>query len=111
MEQPPHFVASMGKSVVNKKKKSLCGFKQSPWAWFGKLSQAIEKFGVQKSKSDHYVFYRQSDGDIILLVVYVDNIVITSSDSRGILSLKSFFHTQLYTKDLGILKYFLGVRS
>ena len=42
-------------------------------------------------------------------VVYVDDIVITVSDSKGISSLKSFLHSQFYTKDLGMLRYFLGI--
>ena len=46
---------------------------------------------------------------IILLVVYVDDIVISRSDSIEISSLKSFFHCQFHTKDLGMLRYFLGV--
>jgi len=83
--------------------------KQSPRAWFGKFSQAIEKFGMTKSKSDHSVFYEQSKAGIILLVVYVNDIVITGSDITGISSLKSFLHPQFHTKDLGMLKYFLGV--
>ena len=39
----------------------------------------------------------------------MDDIVITGSDSRGILFFKSFIHIQFYTKDLGTLKYFLSV--
>ena len=39
----------------------------------------------------------------------MDDIVITGSDSKGILSLKSFLHSQFHTKDLGMLKYFLGI--
>ena len=62
-----------------------------------------------KSKSDYSVFYKNSSSGIILLVVYVDDIVIIGSYSKGILSLKSFFHNQFHTKDLGMLKYFLGV--
>ena len=46
---------------------------------------------------------------MILLEVYVDDIVITGSDSKGILSVKSFLHGQYHTKDLGMLKYFLSV--
>lgn len=65
---------------------------------------------MMKSKSDYFVFYKQSKVGFILLVVYVDDITSTRSDNVGILSLKPFFHTQFHTKDLlGILKYFLGV--
>ena len=39
----------------------------------------------------------------------MDDIVITGSDSTGILSLKSFLQGQFHTKDLGMLRYFLGV--
>ena len=38
--------------------------------------------------------------------MYVDDIIITGNDMTGITSL---FHGQFHTKDLGILKYFLGV--
>ena len=84
---------------------------ESPRAWFGKFSQAVETFGMQKSKSNHSVFYKNSSSGINLLVVYVDDIIITRSDPKGILSLKSFLHSQFHTKDLGMLKYFLGVGS
>src|SRR5262249_24456397 len=65
--------------------------------------------GMTKSKLDHSIFYRQSKAGIILLVVYVNDIVITGNDTIRISSLKSFLHTQFHTKDLGMLKYFLGV--
>ena len=39
----------------------------------------------------------------------MDDIVIIESDSIGISSLKSFLHGQFHTKDLGMLRYFLGV--
>ena len=90
-------------------RKSLYGLKQSPRAWFGKFIQAVKEFGMQKSKSNHSVFYRNSSSGIILLVVYVDDIVITGSDSKGISSLKSFLYSQFHTKNLGMLKYFLGI--
>ena len=45
-----------------------------------------------------------------MLVVYVDDIVITMNEMAGISSLKSFLHSQFHTKGLGMLKYFLGVK-
>ena len=109
MKQPTGFVAQGEIGRVCRLRKSLYGLKQSPHAWFGKFSQAVEEFGMQKSKSDYFVFYRNSNSGIIPLVVYVDDIVITGSDSEGISSLKSFLHSQFHTKDLGMLRYFMSV--
>ena len=92
MEQPLGFVAQEEIGKVCRLQKSLYGLKQSPRAWFSKFSHTVEKFGLQKSKSDNFVFYRNSNSGIILLVVYVDDIVITGSDSTRISSLKSFLH-------------------
>jgi len=109
MQQPPGFVAQGENGKVCHLKKSLYGLKQSPRAWFGKFSEVVQKFGLTKSNCDHSVFYRQSAVGIILLVVYVDDIVITGSDYAGISSLKLFLHSMFHTKDLGQLKYFLGI--
>ena len=109
MEQPLGFVAQREIGRVCCLRKSLYGLKQSPRARFGKLSKVIDKFGKHKSKSDHSVCYRNSQASIILLVVHVDDIIITEDDMTSISSLKFFLHGQFHTKDLGMLKYFLGV--
>ena len=93
MEQPPRFVAREEIGKVCRLRKSLYGLKQSHRVWFDKFSQAVETFGMQKSKSDHSVFYKNSSYGIILLEMYVDGIVITRSDFKGILSLKYFLHS------------------
>ena len=98
MEQPLGFVAQGEIGRVCCLQKSLYGLKQSPCTWFGMFSEVLEKFGMQKSKSDHSVYYRNSQAGII-----------TGDDIAGISSLKSFLHGQFHTKDLGMLKYFLGV--
>ena len=109
MDQPLGFVVQGEIGKVCRLQKSLYGLKQSSRAWFGKFSQAVEEFGMLKSKSNNSVFYRNSSSGIILLVVYVDDIVITGSNSKGISSLKSFLQSQFRTKDLGMLRYFLGI--
>ncbi|KAJ9678523.1 hypothetical protein PVL29_020646 [Vitis rotundifolia] len=96
MEQPPGFVAQ-GE------------YGKSPCAWFGKFSKEIQAFGMNKSKKDHSVFYKKSTASIILLVVYVDDIVITGNNHAGIFYLKAFMYSKFHTKDLGELKYFLGI--
>ncbi|KAJ9689557.1 hypothetical protein PVL29_014974 [Vitis rotundifolia] len=95
MEQPPRFVAQGEYGKVCCLKKALYGLKQSPRAWFGKFNKEIQAYGMNKSKKDHFVFYKKSAVGIILLVVYVDDI--------------TFVHSKFHTKDLGELKYFLGI--
>nr|CAD1821673.1 unnamed protein product [Ananas comosus var. bracteatus] len=109
IEQPPGFVAQRELGRVCRLRKSLYGLKQSPRAWFGRFSEVVQEFGMKKSKCDHSVFYRHSETGLILLVVYVDDIVITGNDTAGISSLKFFLQTQFQTKDLGVLNYFLGI--
>ena len=60
MEQPPGFVTQGDIGRVCCLLISVYGLKQSPCAWFDKFSEVIEKFGMQKSKSNHSVFYKNS---------------------------------------------------
>ena len=60
IEQPPGFVAQEKMGKVCRLWKSLYGLKQSPRAWFGKFSQVVKTFGMQKSKSNYFVFYKNS---------------------------------------------------
>ena len=71
-------------------RKSLYGLKQSPRSWFGRFSDMVLAFGLKRSQSDHTVFYKNTNLGSILLVVYVDDIVLAGSDSKGIDDLKSF---------------------
>ena len=64
---------------------------------------------MKKSKHDHSMFYKQSDLGYILFIVYVDDIVIIGSNKLEILKLKTFLQIKFETKNLGVLRYFLGI--
>ncbi|WMV45012.1 hypothetical protein MTR67_038397 [Solanum verrucosum] len=110
MEQPPGFVAQGESRLVCKLRRSLYGLKQSPRAWFGHFRVVVQQFGMIQIEVDHFVFYKHSSHDKhIFLIVYVDDIVITRDDHEGIAQFKQHLSSHFQTKDLGKLKYFLGI--
>ena len=110
MEQPLDFVAQGESSgLVCRLRKSLYDLKQSPKAWFGKFSNVVQQFGMTRIEADHSVFYRHSSAGCIYLVVYLDDIVLTGSDHHGISQVKQHLYQHFQTKDLGKLRYFLGI--
>ena len=110
MEQPLGFVAQGESGFVCKLRCSLYGLKQSPRAWFSRFSSVVQEFDMIRSTVNHYVFYyHTSTGQCIYLIFYVDDIVITGSDQDGIQKLKQHLFSHFQTKDLGKLKYFLGI--
>ena len=109
MEQPPGYVAQGESSKVCKFKKARCGLKQSPRAQFDKFNQVANSYGLKQTSSDHSVFVRHGEKCTIILAVYVDDIIITDSDSDGIQLLKSHLSKHFHMKDLRLLRYFLGI--
>ncbi|XP_043808465.1 uncharacterized mitochondrial protein AtMg00810-like [Manihot esculenta] len=109
MEQPPGFVTQGESGLVCRLRRSLYGLKQSPRAWFGRFNTVVQQFGMSRSNSDHSVFFRYNGDRCIYLVVYIDNIVITGNDHDGISQFKQHLFSHFQTKDLGKLKYFLGI--
>ena len=55
------------------------------------------------------MFFHTSDRGKILLIVYVDDIIITGDDNQGLDDLKRYLQNSFRTKDLGKLRYFLGI--
>uniref|UniRef100_A0A2N9J8J4 CCHC-type domain-containing protein n=1 Tax=Fagus sylvatica TaxID=28930 RepID=A0A2N9J8J4_FAGSY len=91
-------------------RRALYGLKQAPRAWFAKFSSSIvHQFGFSSSSHDTALFIRRSDKGMILLLLYVDDMIITGDDHSGISDFKLFLHQQFEMKDLGHLSYFLGL--
>ena len=59
---------------------------------------------------DHSIFIRTSSSGYVFLVVYVDDILVTGSDTTGISETKQYQSQHFVTKDIGIPKYFLDIK-
>ena len=90
-------------------RRALYGLKQAPRAWFAKFSSTVSQHGFSGSSFDTTLFLRRSGHGITILLLYVDDMVITGDDMQGIQDLKLFLGRQFEMKDLGPLDYFLGL--
>ncbi|RVW60936.1 Retrovirus-related Pol polyprotein from transposon RE1 [Vitis vinifera] len=110
MEIPPGFEESMAKNQVCKLQKSLYGLKQSPRAWFDRFTKAVLKLGYKQGQADHTLFVKKSHaGKLAILIVYVDDIILSGNDMGELQNLKKYLSEEFEVKDLGNLKYFLGM--
>ncbi|CAL5323354.1 unnamed protein product [Camellia sinensis] len=86
--------------------KSLYGPKQSPQAWFGCFNYVISMGFVQCHSAHTCFIHRNSMDQCIILLIYVDDIILTSDDSVSIGQVKKNLGQTFDIKDIGCLKYF-----
>ena len=88
MQPPPGL--SIESNKVCHLRHALYGLKQVPRAWFAKFSSIISRLGYMASHYDSALFLCRTDKGTILLLLYVDDMIITSDDLSGIQELKDF---------------------
>ncbi|XP_019090145.1 PREDICTED: uncharacterized protein LOC109128387 [Camelina sativa] len=65
--------------------------------------------GFRRSEADHTLFTLQSDLVIVVVLIYVDDIIVSGDKKDGIRDTKHFLKSVFDIKDLGEMKYFLGI--
>lgn len=109
MKQPPGFVNPNCPTHVCKVVKSLYGLKQALRAWNAKFTSYLVVVGFKAYLSDSSLFVKQVGTDMIILLLYVNDVILIGSnivliqfviDNQGIM---------FDLKDMGPLTYFLGL--
>jgi len=109
MVAPPR-LTSIPPGKVCKLRKALYGLKQASKEWFVKLSSSfLLSMGYTQSMNDHSLFINSSKGSFTALLVYVDDIILTRNDKEEIARIKQALNQTFKIKDLGNLRYFLGL--
>ena len=69
----------------------------------------MKKKGFRQSNSDHTLFLKNQNGKVIALIIYVDDMIITGDNNKEIIELQEHLSKEFEMKNLGGLKYFLGI--
>lgn len=90
-------------------KKSLYGIRQTLWCWFFKFTTAFRACGFRQSYADYSLFTFTSTCVFLCVLIYADDLLITENFEHSIDKFKNYLGTYFCMKDLGPLKYFLGI--
>jgi hypothetical protein len=109
MEQPHGYVQN-DSSLVCCLKKSCYGLKKAPQAWYAKMDNFLIATGFSRCHFDPSVYTKKVGIHLITLVLYVDDLIITGSDSKLLNHVKTSLKKKFEMTDLGFLHYFLGLQ-
>lgn len=110
MKQPQGFEDPKQPQSVCKLKKSLYGLKPAPKAWNAKFTGYLLALGFKMSQSDPSLFVKHTGSDVLALLLYVDDIILTCSSDALIQEVIDDLSSVFELKDLGLLTYFLGLQ-
>jgi hypothetical protein len=110
MIQPPGFVHSDYPNHVCKLYKSLYELKQAPRAWFECFTSHLLTIGFTASTADPSLFVFRQGSTLLYLLLYVDDIILTGNSTAAITSSITQLAVTFELKDLGPLRYFLGLQ-
>jgi len=105
----PQGVITSKPNQVCKLMKFLYGLKQASRKWYEKLTSLLLANQYTQSQSDHSLFIKNTNTSFTILLVYVDDVIIAGNSMLEFHNIKFILHSTFKIKDLGQLKYFLGL--
>lgn len=91
--------------------KFLCGLKQALRVWNDRFTKFLPSLGFQSTYSDFSLFIKYVGHELVVLLLYVDDIIFTGSASDAIAQVITAHTHEFDIKDLGFLHYFSGIHS
>lgn len=107
----PQGVLNVPPNKVCRLLKSLYGLKQASRKWYERLSNLLLSLGFKQAHSDHSLFTNITTTSYTALLIYVDDIVLVGDSFSELSKVKQVLDNSFGIKDLGNLKFFLGLEA
>ena len=109
MEQPQGYEDVRHPKYVCKLKKALYGLKQAPRAWHARIVAYLVSIGFHMADADHSLYVRENENGIVIICIYVDDLIVGGNNEAETEHVKTLLKQEFDMKDLGELRYFLGI--
>ncbi|GJS71343.1 retrovirus-related pol polyprotein from transposon TNT 1-94 [Tanacetum coccineum] len=110
VSQPDGFVDPDNPSHVYRLKKTLYGLKQAPRAWYDLLSLFLLSQVFSKGTVDPTLFIKREGKDIILVQIYVDDIIFSSTTTELCEEFFKIMCSKFRMSMMGKISFFLGLQ-
>lgn len=111
ISQPEGFIDANYPNHVCRLHKALYGLKQAPRAWYQELRNYLLSLGFVNSLADASLFILKHGSHMTYILVYVDDIIVTGSNSCYIQNTLDALASRFSIKDPEDLHYFLGLEA
>jgi hypothetical protein len=109
MHQPPGFAIPGKEGKVLRLRNAVYGSRQAPRVWNTKLDFTLKGMGFRQSPHEAAIYRRGNGGNGLLVGVYVDDLVITSTKDAEVAAFKEEMKDTFQMSDLGLLSFYLGI--
>jgi hypothetical protein len=109
MAQPKGFTVKGKEHLRCHLKKFIYGLKQASKQWYLKFNETIRKFGFKENEEDNCIYAKFRNGKFVFLILYMDDILLASSDISLLLETKKFLSSNFDMEDLGEASFILGI--
>ncbi|KAJ9557005.1 hypothetical protein OSB04_011619 [Centaurea solstitialis] len=110
LEQPEGFVMPRQENKVCRLIKSLYGLKQAPKQWHERFDTTVTNFGFRHNGADRCIYSKCTSNYTVVICLYVDDMLIISTDLEGISETKKYLSSNFKMKDLGEVDTILGIK-
>ena len=96
-------------SYVCKLKKDLYGLKQAPKAWHARIVAYLVSLGFRMADANHSLYVQKDEHGIVIICIYFDDLIVGGDNEAEIEHVKTLLKQEFDIKDLGELRFFLGI--
>ncbi|KAL0392948.1 UNVERIFIED_CONTAM: Retrovirus-related Pol polyprotein from transposon TNT 1-94 [Sesamum radiatum] len=96
--QPPNGYTKATRGLVCRLCRSLHGLKQASRQWNIELTSKLEAYGFRQSSHNHCLFTLRFDSLFLALIVYIDDVLLTSTSLDALFAVKQYLDRLLHLK-------------